>query len=129
MVADENALDDSIQDMVDRFLLGERRVLEKEVEGEPVMGDRTPTGGKFELVDRLIREHRGAPLSPEQLTATLSEAASGGRPDQREQAAEMLDRWEEFQLLGEPVPRRDNPYAARPDPGREDDDRRARDGA
>jgi hypothetical protein len=125
---DENPRDDSLQDMVERFLLGERRLLEKEVEGEPVVGHRAPTRGKFALVDYLEQEHRASMMRPEQFEARLAEAANNGQRDQREQAVEMLDRWEEFKLLGQAVPRRDDPYASRPDPGRGENDPRARDG-
>jgi hypothetical protein len=129
---DENVLDESIQDMVQRFLLGERRLLEKEVEGEPTMGERTPTGGKFALVDWLLQEHHRGQMSPEQFEATLRDVANGdpsasSGQDQRAQAREMLDRWDAFHLLGSPVPRRDSAYASRPDPGRDEEDPKARD--
>jgi hypothetical protein len=129
VVQDENVLDESIQDMVERFLLGERRVLEKEAEGEPVAGQREPTRGRFALVDQLYEEHGRSPMSPEQLSARLAALRGAEQSDQRQQASEMFGRWEEFQLLGEPVPRRDDPYAARPDPGYGDDDPRAKAGA
>jgi hypothetical protein len=129
VVYDENVRDQSIQDMVERFLLGERRVLEKEVEGEAVAGEREPTRGRFTLVDQLLEEHHQRPLSPEELSAKLAALERAQQPDQRQQATEMLSRWQEFQLLGEPVPRRDDPYAARPDPGYGDDDPRAKAGA
>jgi hypothetical protein len=129
VVQDENVLDESIQDMVQRFLLAERRVLEKEAEGEPVAGQRAPTPGRFALVDRLLEAHRQSPMSPAQLSAELARSGAAQQADQRQQASEMLRRWEEFQLLGEPVPRRDDPYAARPDPKYGDDDPRAKAGA
>ena len=129
VVEDENVQDESIQDMVQRFLLGEHRVLEKEVEGEPVAGEREPSRGRFALVERLLKEHRQSQMSPEQLSARLGELQGAEQADQRQQASEMLTRWEEFQLLGEPVPRRDDPYAARPDPRYGDDDPRAKAGA
>ena len=128
-VEDENVRDQSIQDMVERFLLGERRVLEKEIEGEPVAGDREPSSGRFAVVDRLLSEHRQSPMSPEEMSSKLQQLQGGGQDDQRRQASEMSGRWEEFQLLGEPVPRRDDPYATRPDPGYGDDDPRARRGS
>ena len=100
-------MDDSVEDMVSRFLLGERRLLEKEIEGEPRIGQRQPTSDRFALVDQLYREHRQTPLSKDQFEQRLRAAASGG-PEQADQAAQMLDRWDQFHLMGQPVAQRNS---------------------
>jgi hypothetical protein len=104
----ELSVDDSLEDMVSRFLLGERKLLEKEIEGEPTTGHRDPTPGRFALVDRLYREHRQSPLSKDQFEQRLREAAGGGGSEQQDQAAQMLARWDQFHLMGQPVAQRNS---------------------
>ena len=101
-------MDDSLEDMVSRFLLGERKLLEKEIEGEPTTGHREPGPERFALVDRLYQEHRRSPMSKDQLEQRLREAAGAGS-EQRDQASQMLARWDQFHLMGQPVAQR-NPY-------------------
>ena len=101
-------MDDSLEDMVSRFLLGERRLLEKEIEGEPTIGHREPTGERFALVDGLYQQHRRTPLSDDDLERRLQAAAAAGNADQQDQAAQMLERWADFHLVGQPVAQRNS---------------------
>lgn len=101
-------MDDSLEDMVSRFLLGERRLLEKELEGEPTTGQRAPTGARFALVDGLYAEHRRTPLAKDQFAQRLRDAAASSGPEQQDQAAQMLDRWSDFHLMGQPVAQRNS---------------------
>jgi RCD1-SRO-TAF4 (RST) domain-containing protein len=102
-------VDDSLEDMVSRFLLGERKLLEKEIEGEPTAGHREPTPDRFALVDQLYQEHRRSPMSKDQFEQRLRQTAGAAGSEQRDQAAQMLDRWDQFHLMGQPVAQR-NPY-------------------
>jgi hypothetical protein len=99
--------DDAVQDLVQDFLDGERRLLEKEVEGEPTTGSRPPTPGRFALVDRLLAEHARHGTLPEDLDAELDRLANDGDDEQRHQARDMLTRWREFRELGQPLLDRD----------------------
>lgn len=101
-------MDDSLEDMVSRFLLGERRLLEKEIEREPTIGHREPTGERFALVDALYAEHRRTPMSDHDFERRLREAAASGDLEQQDQAAQMLDRWADFHLMGQPVAQRNS---------------------
>ena len=100
-------MDDSLEDMVSRFLLGERKLLEKEIEGEPTIGHREPTADRFALVDQLYQEHRQSPMSKDQFEQRLRQAAGAADSEQRDQAAQMLGRWDQFHLMGQPVAQRE----------------------
>ena len=100
-------MDDSLEDMVSRFLLGERKLLEKEIEGEPTIGHREPTTDRFAFVDALYREHRQSPLSKDAFEQRLRAAADSGS-EQGDQARQMLARWDQFHLMGQPVAQRDS---------------------
>lgn len=101
-------MDDSLEDMVSRFLLGERRLLEKEIEGEPTIGHRAPSDERFALVDSLYEQHRQTPFAKDEFERRLQQAAASGLPEQRDQAAQMLDRWADFHLMGQPVAQRNS---------------------
>ena len=109
-------MDTSLQDMVSRFLLGERHLLEKEVAGEPTTGERSPTPSRFVLVDELWAQHRRAPMTEEQFSQALQQAAASARPEQADQASQMLTRWQEFRLLGQPEEQRTSLGASRQGP-------------
>jgi hypothetical protein len=93
--------------MVSRFLLGERKLLEKEIEGEPTTGHREPTAERFAFVDQLYQEHRQAPMSKDHFEQRLRQAV-GASSQQSDQASQMLARWDQFHLMGQPVAQRNS---------------------
>jgi hypothetical protein len=95
--------DDAVQDLVQDFLDGERRLLEKEAERQPTTGSRPPTRGRFALVDRLLAEHAQRGTLPEDLDAELIRLANDGDGEERQQARDMLTRWRTFRELGQPL--------------------------
>ena len=108
---------DTFRNVVRDFLLAERRLLEKEREGEPTTGDRPPTTARFALLDSLLQEYGRGPAGRQEFEAALRDLAAGsGRrlpnvraAEQQDQAAQMLARWQDFQLLGQPTAQR-TPY-------------------
>jgi hypothetical protein len=107
-------MDDTVEDMVSRFLLGEQRLLEKEIEGEPTTGQREPTPARFALVNQLYEEHRRSPMSKDELGRTLQQMAGDGSAEQQDQASQMLERWDEHRQLGQTEPRREALAPAQP---------------
>lgn len=109
---------DTFQNAVRDFLLAERRLLEKECAGEPTTGDRPPTTARFALVDSLLEEYDRGPAGREEFESVLRDLADGRsrRPagaadaaEQRDQAGQMLARWQDFEPLGQPTAQR-RPY-------------------
>jgi hypothetical protein len=108
---------DTFVDAVREFLLAERRLLEKEATGEPTTGERRPTSERFSLVDNLQEEHARSPMNGYRFEALLRGMAGGktvrpavgGGAEQRDQARQMLERWNDFRLLGQPTAQR-RPY-------------------
>src|SRR5438067_11305024 len=95
---------DTFQNVVRDFLLAERRLLEKEREGEPTTGDRPPTTARFALVDSLLEEYGRRPTGREAFEAVLRDLAAGSTQrlrnvsaaEQQDQGAQMLARWLDF---------------------------------
>jgi hypothetical protein len=109
---------DTFEQVVRDFLLGERRLLEKELEGEPTTGERQPTQQRFELVDTLLERYGSASVSPQDFEAVLVDLAESrsapasdlaGRAEQTDQAAQMLSRWKNYRLIDQPTAQR-TPY-------------------
>jgi hypothetical protein len=108
---------DTFRNVVRDFLLAERRLLEKEREGEPTTGDRPPTAARFALLDSLLQEYGRGPTGRQEFEAVLCDLADGSSQrlpnvsaaEQQNQAAQMLARWRDFQLLGQPTAQR-TPY-------------------
>ena len=102
---------DTFEDVVRDFLLSERELLEKELAGEPTTGDRPPTTARFGLVDQLLAEHSRSSMGPDQFETALLRLAESDQSDQRDQATEMLARWQDYRLLDQPTAQR-RPYEA-----------------
>ena len=102
---------DTFEDVVRDFLLSERELLEKEAAGEPTTGDRPPTTVRFELVDQLLAEHSRRPMGPDRFETALLRLTECDQPQQRDQATEMLARWQDYRLLDQPTAQR-RPYEA-----------------
>jgi hypothetical protein len=109
---------DTFEDVVRDFLLGERRLLEKELEGEPTTGERQPTKQRFDLVDTLLERYGSASVRPEDFETALVGLAgsrsplasdSAGTAEQADQAAQMLSRWKSYRLIDQPTAQR-TPY-------------------
>jgi hypothetical protein len=109
---------DTFEDVVRDFLLGERRLLEKELEGEPTTGERQPTKQRFDLVDTFLHRYGSASVSSQDFEAALVDLAdSRGGPasdeasaaEQADQAAQMLSRWKSYRLIDQPTAQR-TPY-------------------
>jgi hypothetical protein len=109
---------DTFEHLVRDFLLGERRLLEKELEGEPTTGERQPTKQRFDLVDTFLERYGSASVSSRDFEAALVDLADSrggsasdqiGASEQADQAAQMLSRWKSYRLIDQPTAQR-TPY-------------------